>query len=292
MRPVEAVRRLGPVEAVKRTLSRERTAHRAVRLAERLTSQIYLPLDYPPSAADVPRYGWDRPPHPGLEAVLARHDDRYAAEPGWIQEPQWLAGMDVVSLYGYVRLRKPRRYLEIGSGNSTKFVARAKRDGALDTDITSVDPQPRSEVNQLCDRVVRQPLETVDLSLIEHLEAGDLVFFDGSHRAFMNSDVTTFFLDVLPALPPGVLVGVHDILLPWDYPPHWARRYYSEQYLLAACLLSGGGLVQPRLPCHYAHLHPELCAILQPLWSDPRLRDVDPRGFAFWFTTGAAAAPR
>jgi hypothetical protein len=67
--------------------------------------------------------------------------------------------------------------------------------------------------------------------------AGDVLFFDGSHRCLQNSDVTAFFLDVLPELPSGVIVGIHDIVLPNDYPSVWKDRYYSEQYILAAYLL-------------------------------------------------------
>ena len=48
-----------------------------------------------------------------------------------------------------------------------------------------------------------------------------MVFFDGSHRTFMNSDATVFFLEVLPTLPAGTLVGIHDIYLPDDYPADW-----------------------------------------------------------------------
>lgn len=42
----------------------------------------------------------------------------------------------------------------------------------------------------------------------------------------------------LSQLPLGVLVGIHDIDLPWDYRPGWAIRYYNEQYLLAVHLLA------------------------------------------------------
>jgi hypothetical protein len=113
------------------------------------------------------------------------------------------------------------------------------------------------------------------------------VFFDGSHRVFMNSDVTTFFLDVVPRLPRGVLVGVHDVYLPDDYPPDWARRYYSEQYILAAMLLASE-LLEPLLPCWYASGNDELASILAPLWNDPKLRGVAPGGTAFWATTSRA----
>jgi len=40
-------------------------------------------------------------------------------------------------------LNRPRRVIEVGSGNSTKFIRRAIRDHGLPTAIVSIDPQPR-----------------------------------------------------------------------------------------------------------------------------------------------------
>ena len=67
-----------------------------------------------------------------------------------------------------------------------------------------------------------------------------------------------FFLEVLPTLPAGTLVGIHDIYLPDDYPPQWNDRYYSEQYLLAAYLLAGCRWLEPALAAWYVSSHPEL----------------------------------
>ena len=290
------------------------SAKRLAYVAGRAAGMTYVGLDYPPSAADVPRYGWGRPPHARLaelfasseathrqelETILGYRDELLRIElragdpaaPSWVQHPVWLLGLDTASLYAMVRSRAPRRYVEIGSGNSTKVVARARRDGGLATHITSIDPFPRAEIDALCDRVVRAPLERADLDAFAGLGPGDVVFFDGSHRAFMNSDVTVFFLEVLPQLPPGVVVGVHDILLPWDYPPDWGSRYYSEQYLLAVALLAGDPQVQTLLPCHHVSVTPALHGILGDLWGDPRLDGVDPRGYAFWFQTGRDFRP-
>ncbi|HJZ13300.1 MAG TPA: class I SAM-dependent methyltransferase, partial [Acidobacteriota bacterium] len=105
------------------------------------------------------------------------------------------------------------------------------------TKLISVDPHPRSECDQLCDEIVRLPLESVDLDLFQRLHPGDILFVDGSHRCFMNSDVTVFFLDVLPRIQPGVVIGIHDIFIPDDYPAEWIMRYYNEQYVLSSYLL-------------------------------------------------------
>ena len=285
------------------------TADILLRGAKRLTNRTYLALDYPPAANDVPRFGWGKPGHAQLMEILSRGRGQYedllrkllsfeddlmrigaeptAIEPGWIQRPPWMLALDGVSLYGFLRLRRPTRYIEVGSGNSTKFVARACRDGDLETTITSIDPHPRADIDALCDHIIRVPLESTDLALFHALEPNDMIFVDGSHRAFMNSDAVVFFLEVLPYLSPGVLVGIHDILLPWDYPPQWGSRYYSEQYLLASYLLAESRLITPVLPCHYVGLDPELNQILTPLWNHETMHGVDTRGFAFWFTPTA-----
>ena len=271
---------------------------------ERLTRRTYLGLDYPPTADIAPRYGYGRNVHPGLAKIIGRDEPRYAqtlqrfaafaedlahievrgidpSQPSWVND--YLPGLDGAAIYCFLRTREPKRYMEIGSGNSTKFAARAKRDAGCITRMTSIDPNPRAEIDTLCDEVIRHPLETVSLSTFEVLSPGDIVFFDGSHRVFMNSDAVAFFLDVLPALPAGVLIGVHDVYLPSDYPPAVARRYYSEQYLLAAHLLAGGD-VEIELASHYVSGHPELSHALDSLWARPGLGSVQRHGVAFWFT--------
>jgi hypothetical protein len=156
-------------------------------------------------------------------------------EPRWLNA--WMSGLDGTWLYCLVRNRAPRIFMEIGSGNSTKFVRRGIDDGHLGTRIVSVYPYPRADIDALCDAVHRNPLETTEFAAFAALAAGDILFFDGSHRILQNSDVTVFFLEILPRLPPGILIGMHDIFLPFDYPLDWTGRLYSEQYMLAAYLL-------------------------------------------------------
>src|SRR4051812_36242662 len=235
------------------------TALQAERTAGALSRRTYIALEYPPSADNSPRWGQGKPPHPELDALfaslslapaldmiagyrddlarIANSDDIAPTEPRW--NPGNLPGLDGAAIYGFIRSRAPKRYLEIGSGNSTKFAGRAVRDGGLSTELISIDPHPRAAIDELCDRVIRAPLETADLSLFGELQPGDVVFFDGSHRLFMNSDVAVFFLEVIPRLPPGVLFGIHDIVLPADYAPGNAPRFWNEQHVLAAFLLGG-----------------------------------------------------
>jgi hypothetical protein len=157
-------------------------------------------------------------------------------EPFWKQN--WFPPLDGMSLYTILTHYKPAQYFEIGSGNSTKFAYRAIRDHQLETHITSIDPTPRAEIDHISGKVIRQRIEAVDLEIFDRLQANDVVFFDGSHRSFQNSDVTVFFIDILPRLASGVIVGIHDIFWPSDYPDIWITRYYNEQYLLAAYMLA------------------------------------------------------
>ncbi len=173
--------------------------------------------------------------------------------------------LDAISLYSLIRLHKPARYIEVGSGLSTLFARAAVQDEALNTQITCIDPMPRRDIQSAADSVLFQPFEQIDLSLLDALEPNDIFFVDGSHRAFTNSDVTVAFIDCLPRLKPGVLVHFHDIFLPDDYPLGWNDRYYSEQYLLACYLLAESPWLEVILPVHYASQDPELSALLAPL---------------------------
>lgn len=218
-----------------------------------------IPLDYPVNPRV--RFGHGRPAHPQLAARLAEEGEAVDRVFGAVEairellaeipdelpkdaplgpfwEQVWLPRQDAVLLGAQLFLQRPRRVLEIGSGVSTRFLDFFRRRLGLEFELYSIDPRPRVEVDSICDRLDRRAFEDVDLSELE-LGPEDLVFFDGSHRSFQNSDATVFFLEFLPRLEPGVLVGIHDIFLPWDYPPEFRRRFYNEQYLLAALLLGG-----------------------------------------------------
>ncbi len=264
----------------------------------------YYPIFLDYAVHPLPRYGYGKPPHPELYAMFAVERDRYrerlrgflcfqeqllriplrqpgeSTEPSWINK--WLEGLDTLALYGMVAERKPKLYLEVGSGYSTKLVRRAIRDHGLATKLVSIDPHPRAEIDAICDRIVRQRLEDADLSIMAELEAGDILFVDSSHRSFMNSDVTVFFLEALPRLKPGVLVHLHDIHLPYDYVPERAEWYYSEQYLLATSLLAGHANYGVLLPNAFIAEEADLVSELRPLLGRPEMTSVHARGWSFW----------
>ena len=260
---------------------------------------IFVP--YPVEAR--PRYGHGLPPHGGVRSILSANKDAYRTQleqflpltdrlqqipvtseddpesPCWSNP--WFTGLDLVALYGFIALTRPRLYLEIGSGWSTKTARRAIADHGLATRITSIDPQPRAAIDHLADTVIRRRLEDVALDVFDSLQPGDILFFDGSHRCFMNSDVTVFFLEVLPRIPPGVLIHIHDIHMPSDYPPCRALHYESEQYVLAAMLLHGMTRFDVVLPNRFVLDDNGLRDILRPLW-DIVGECVGRKGTSFW----------
>jgi hypothetical protein len=112
---------------------------------------------------------------------IANESSAQATEPCWGPQ-RYFSSLDAIALYGMLVEFKPKTLVEIGSGYSTKFARRAIRENRLPTRITSIDPIPRAEIDQICDRVIRQPLEDIDLSLIEELQPGDFLFIDSSRR--------------------------------------------------------------------------------------------------------------
>jgi len=192
--------------------------------------------------------------------------------------------LDICFDYGLLRLSAIDRYIEVGSGLSTYLAALVKNSGANFT-ITSIDPSPQADVEAQCDMAVRQRMETVVPLLIDNSGPGCALFIDGSHRSFPGSDVTRFFIDVLPQLKPGTLVHVHDIYWPWDYPADLADRYWNEQYLLGAYLLGGGTNTKIVLPGAWAARSlPELESINTNA-SFTQALAANPRSSCWWFKT-------
>jgi hypothetical protein len=206
----------------------------------------------------------------------------------WIND--WFPPFDAASLYGLIAERSPRRYIEVGSGISTRFARQAISNLNLQTRIVSIDPHPHTVIDTLCDEVVRSRMEEVPREFWEGIGPEDLLFVDNSHRSFPNSDVTVFFAEVMPALRPGTIWGLHDIFLPWDYPEEWRDRFYNEQYLLLTYLLGGADGDEIVLPVMWATHQSRLHGILAPLWAREDLfRDVKTHGVSFWMRRGAAA---
>lgn len=252
-----------------------------------------------------PRYGHGLPPHPELFSIINSNRNDYKVlldkaleykEIFWqikdvksesdLSKPAWnngfLPGLDIIGLYTMLSVYKPDNYIEIGSGNSTKVVYKAKIEQNLPTKITSIDPFPRAEIDHLADKVIREPFENIDTSFLSVLGGGDILFVDNSHRILPNSDSMVFFLEILPRLRKGVIVHLHDIYLPYDYPQFMCDRVYSEQYGLAMYLLANPEKYKPILPNYFISEDEALSKVIDPVWNHKNLENVERHGGSFW----------
>jgi len=158
----------------------------------------------------------------------------------------YFEAVDAEVAYCMVRRFKPSRVVEIGTGYSTRVLAAALKENAerdhIAGKLVSVDPYPeRFPRNGWSNLVVQIPsaVQDVKLDFFNTLESGDILFIDSSHVVGVGSDVVREYLEILPRLKPGVIVHVHDIFLPSDYPRDAVLNrlwFWSEQYLLQAFL--------------------------------------------------------
>ena len=252
-----------------------------------------------------PRYGNGFPPHAGLYSIIDSNRDIYKAllnkaldykDTIWkirdskdendSSKPTWnngfLPGLDIIGIYTLFSEYKPRKYIEIGSGNSTKVAYKAKKEHNINTEIISIDPSPRAEIDSLANKVIREPLENSEFDILNELNENDILFVDNSHRILPNSDSMVFFLEVLPRLKKGVIVHIHDIYLPYDYPQFMCDRFYSEQYALAMYLLANPRKYEPILPNYFISRDNELSELISPIWNHDNMKDVEKHGGSFW----------
>ena len=170
-----------------------------------------------------------------------------APQPRWSQD--WFPGLDAAVAYVLVRDLQPATIIEVGSGHSTRFMARAIVDGGLRTRLIAIDPYPRAGLPNTIVEHLAKPLSQVDPQLFTCLAPGDMLFVDSSHVFVPGSDTESLFTNFVPSLPPGTLVHVHDVFLPDDYPHHWRWRGYNEQGVVAMALAMG--MLSPIWASHY-----------------------------------------
>jgi hypothetical protein len=206
----------------------------------------YAPLLPPPGA---------QPPYPAIERLFEQHAATFAAmldavdahagddAAGGIEGlkgllgQSWFPSLDAAVAYALVRERKPQRIVEVGSGHSTRILARAECGVG---EIVAIDPMPRTDIVGLPGvRVVPSTLQAAPAEVFDGLKAGDVLFIDSSHILMPGSDVDILLNRVLPRLPAGVLVHIHDIFLPFDYPAIWGWRNYNEQQGVVPLLAAG-----------------------------------------------------
>jgi len=155
--------------------------------------------------------------------------------------------VDAEVLHSMIRHYQPRRVIEIGSGCSTLVTAAAlemnRVQNGRESRFTAIEPHPgplfRSPIPGLTE-LLQLPLEAVDLNLFQELGENDVLFIDSTHAVKSGGDVNQIYLEILPRLRAGVVIHVHDIFLPAEYPKQWLLEehvFWTEQYLLQAFLM-------------------------------------------------------
>jgi hypothetical protein len=154
--------------------------------------------------------------------------------------------VDAEVAYSMIRYYKPSRVIEIGSGYSSRVLAKALRANReldrVEGELITIDPHPeRLPPDGMGEFVTyrQQRVQDIDLDIFKTLSSGDVLFIDSSHVVGTGGDVVREYLEILPALNPGVIIHVHDIFLPSDYPRRAVLHnlcFWSEQYLLQAFL--------------------------------------------------------
>ena len=237
--------------------------HRAVSTARAVRAVVARPPYVPPghfyspltAEADLSRaLSWTEAPGVDLaeahQLALAARLRPVLAEP--LPGPRYVAGnamfgaADAAVYRAMLAHLRPARVIEVGSGYSTALALdEAERNAELSgLEITCIEPFPErllrlvSEPDRRRLTVLRQPVQSVDRLTYEQLGPQDVLFVDSTHVVKAGSDVIWLFLHVLPRLAAGVVVHVHDVFWPFEYPAHWLRqrRDWTEAYLLHAFL--------------------------------------------------------
>jgi hypothetical protein len=194
-----------------------------------------------------------QPPYAAIEALFEEEANRFTAmldlldsqagqlsELDGLLEQAWFPALDAAVAFTLVRSRRPRRIVEVGSGHSTRVLSRAAAGFA---EIVAIDPEPRADVSNLANvRVLRSALQSTPLDVFSRLKGGDLLFIDSSHVLMPGSDVDLLLNRILPGLPSGLLLHLHDIFLPFDFPAQWGWRNYNVQQGVLPMLAGGAYL--------------------------------------------------
>lgn len=244
------------------------------------------------------RYGHGKPVHAEIEGILSERIEAYGS---WLDvllkhqrdymdilakrspiNPDFYSGatlpLDCAAIHSMVSWISAKKWVEVGSGHSTAFAMNAALMYQLGTKFEVVDPAAGEWLDNFPQCTVhRAPANDVPLEIFTDLGPGDILFIDGSHVSNAGSDVVIMFLEVLPRLKPGVIVHIHDIFLPSDYPPNWGdgrEDQYTEQYMMAQLLLMDRQTrYQVKLPMYYCLGYPafqEQVRLLKNIFPDGR----------------------
>lgn len=165
--------------------------------------------------------------------------------PYWFKNAAYDA-YDATILHGLIRLLKPKRIIEAGSGFSSMVMTMSAKINEAEGNPVKLShiepyPSPRLLSYPLAGELIRQRIQDLDLAMFRSLEANDILFIDSTHVLKTQSDLVYIFNYILPALPPGVYIHFHDVFTPYDATPEMLFEMqwsWNEQYALEAILLN------------------------------------------------------
>jgi predicted O-methyltransferase YrrM len=185
------------------------------------------------------------------------------------ENPNFQEGEALV-LLALMRLARPRRVIEVGSGYSSCALLDVN-DRFLDGTVrcTFIEPYPELLHELVGDKqldVRPAPVQEVPLPLFDELGRDDMLIIDSTHVAKVGSDVNHLMFEVLPRLAPGVLVHVHDIFQGFEYSREWVYqgRAWNEAYVLRAFLMFNSAWEIVFFNSYIAARHPEAFAASLP----------------------------
>jgi predicted O-methyltransferase YrrM len=220
-------------------------------------SPIYDPSDiqgrrqtiWPKSPRPTVGIAWHEDAQLGLcRSVFARQEPlQFRTDPSGDPTEYWAGNdqyplLDASVLAAILRHHSPRRMIETGSGYSSLVTARVNREYLnRSMHFTCIEPFPRQFLIDGIDGISALRVELVQdtpLTIFEQLEEDDCLFIDTSHTVKTGGDVTWLFHEIVPRLRRGVLVHIHDVFLPGEYPESWVLegRGWNETYLVRSFL--------------------------------------------------------
>lgn len=148
---------------------------------------------------------------------------------------------DAEYYYNIIRFYKPKTIIEVGAGNSTLMAINAIRANTRENPEYNcqhicIEPYERPWLERLEVPLIRERVEKVDKALFSQLGQNDILYIDSSHVIRPQGDVLFENLKIFPDLKSGVLVHIHDIFTPKDYPEWDFVHFFNEQYLVEAFL--------------------------------------------------------
>lgn len=172
--------------------------------------------------------------------------------------------IEAQALFGTIKHYSPKKIIEIGSGVSTYIMESA---GA--NNITCIEPYPSDYlIKNKNIKLIQQKLENINEKLFLDLGKGDFLFIDSSHTLKIGSDISKIYLEIIPILNPGVIVHIHDIFFPYNYPRDADNTIFQwmETQLLQSLMINNSKLEILFCMSHLHYEYPEELTKLFPMY--------------------------